>query len=347
VSSVAQSKWKNLLRWLPGVLISAIALYALLRFIHIQDFQQAFRTASWQFVVIEFFALIISMFIRGKAWQTILGNHVTWKQAFFGISEGYFLNNIFPLRAGEIARSIFVGKSSGLGTFHVLSTIVIERAFDIEFAAILVLTTLPLVVGLAWVKTIAMIALVLVILGMFGLFLIAQNRKKVSAWVMKIAGNHKFIEKHIAPQISKLMDGLSTLTDPRQFFLSFFWIGLTWFVWILIYDYMVWQIIPGAPLWNGAFVGSILALGVAIPSAPAALGVYEASMVAAVVIIGGAESIALVYAILLHVLQFSTSMIFGLWGLIRDGQKLSTLMTDLSINQNSDQVQEAEIKEQK
>jgi hypothetical protein len=94
-------------------------------------------------------------------------------------------------------------------------------------------------------------------------------------------------------------------------------------------------------------VGSILALGVAIPSAPAALGVYEASMVAAVVIIGGAQSIALVYAILLHVLQFSTSMIFGLWGLIRDGQKLSTLMTDLSINQNSDQAQEAEIKELK
>lgn len=345
MSSSSRWNWKKLLRWLPGVLISAIALYAVIRFLHIQDFKQAFSTASWQFILIEVFLLVTSTMVRGKAWQTILGNKVTWAEAFFGVGEGYFLNNLFPFRAGEIGRSIFVGRASGLGTFHVLSTIVIERAFDIAMAAILLLATLPLVVGVSWVKTVATIALFLVIVGLFSLFLIAQNREKVSAWVKNVGHRWAWVEKIIVPQLNKLMDGLATLTHPGQFLLSLFWIAASWAVWVVMYDVLVWQIVPSGAWWNGAFVGSLLALGVAIPSAPAAVGVYEASMTAALVIVGGTESIALAYAILLHVIQFIICAILGIWGLIRDGQSFSSLMSDLKLGQDSQSVEEIEVKE--
>jgi uncharacterized protein (TIRG00374 family) len=345
VSSETKSRWKSVLRWLPGVLISAIALYAVFRFAQIKDFKKALETASWQFILLVCLGLVFSTMIRGKAWKTILGNGVKWAPAFFGVSEGYFINNIFPLRAGEIARSIFMGRSSGLGMFHVLSTIVIERAFDIAIAAIMVLSTLPLVVGLAWVKTVAMIALVIVVAMLFGLFLIAQNREKVSDWVERFSSKFTILEKYVAPQINKLMDGLSTLTNPVQFLLSFFWIALTWLVWAAVYDLLVWQLVPGAPWWAGIFVGSVLALGVAIPSAPAAVGVYEASMTAALVIVGANESMALVYAILIHVLQFTISMILGLWGLIRDGQSFSKLQADLRFGQNAQNLTDTETKE--
>ncbi len=132
------------------------------------------------------------------------------------------------------------------------------------------------------------------------------------------------------------MDGLATLTNPKQFLISFFWIAVTWILWILIYDVMVWQVIPDAPIWSGAFVGSILALGVAIPSAPAALGVYEATMVAAVVVLGGDSSLALAVALLMHVLQFVSSAIFGLWGLIREGHSLASIYQRLSKSEDTE-----------
>lgn len=345
MSSEPKKSWKSVLRWLPGVLISAIALYAVFRLVQIKDFEKALKTASWQFILLVCVGLTLSMMVRGKAWQTILGNGVKWSPAFFGVSEGYFINNIFPLRAGELARSIFMGRKSGLGLFHVLSTIVIERAFDLELAAIMVLSTLPLVVGLAWVKTVALIALVVIIAMLFALFLIAQNREKVSGWVEKVSSQNKFLNKYIAPQINKLMDGLSTLTNAKQFILSFFWVFCSWVMWVIVYDFLVWQLVPGAPWWTGVFVGAILALGVAIPSAPAAVGVYEASMTAALVIVGANESAALVYAILIHVLQFTISMIFGLWGLIRDGQSLSSLMVDLKFKQKANSTTEDGSKE--
>jgi uncharacterized membrane protein YbhN (UPF0104 family) len=138
------------------------------------------------------------------------------------------------------------------------------------------------------------------------------------------------------------MDGLSTLTHPGQFLLSLFWIALSWAMWVVLYDCLVWQILPTAPLWNGAFVGSLLALGVAIPSAPAAVGVYEASMTAALVIVGSTESVALAYAILLHVIQFVICAILGIWGLVRDGQSFSSLMSDLKLGRESGQAEEIE-----
>jgi len=77
---------------------------------------------------------------------------------------------LFPLRAGELGRALFVGRASGLGMMHILSTILIERAFDIFFAAGILLITLPLVVGAAWIKPVAFTAFVIVIAGLAFLF---------------------------------------------------------------------------------------------------------------------------------------------------------------------------------
>jgi uncharacterized protein (TIRG00374 family) len=337
------------LRWLPGVIISLIAIYAIFKFVQFDDLKSAFGKVSWLFILVIFILDVISMMVRGIAWRAILNNKITWTQSFFGVSEGYFLNNIFPLRAGEIGRSLFVGQSSGLGTFHVLSTIVIERAFDIFFAAILLLATLPLVVGLSWVKTVALAALAVVVAAFVCLFFIARNRQKVTQWIHKIGDRRAFVSKHISPQITKLLDGLRALTDPRQFLVSFFWIGMTWLMWVGIYGIMARQVIPDAPLWSGAFIGSLLALGVAIPSAPAAIGVYEATMVAAVVILGGDESLALAVALIMHALQFASSAIFGLWGLVREGQSFKTLFSRLQDQQEDSQTppDEVELMEEK
>lgn len=331
MSETTKIKRKINLRWLPGVLISAIAIYAIFKFVQFKDLVAAFSKVGWPFILIVFSIDVASMMVRGIAWRYILGGKVSWAQSFFGICEGYFLNNIFPLRAGEIGRSIFVGKSSGLGTFHVLSTIVIERAFDIAIAAILILITLPLVIGLAWVKTVALVALAIVIALLVGLFLLARSREKVVVWMQKWGAEKRLVSKFVLPQLSKLIDGLEALTNPKQFLLSFFWVAVTWFIWVIVYDIMVWQVIPDAPFWSGAFVGSILALGVAIPSAPAALGVYEATMVAAVIVLGGNESSALAVALIMHVLQFVSCGIFGIWGLAREGQSLSSLYSRLQL----------------
>lgn len=323
-------KW---LRWLPGVIISALAIFAVIHFSKIQDVGTALRSVRLSFLLWIAFLAVFSLVIRGFAWRAILGNRVDFPTAFFGVSEGYFLNNILPFRAGEIGRSLSVGKTSGLGTFHVLSTVVIERAIDILFAAALLLFTLPSVIGADWIKPVAYSALGLVVLGLLSLFLVANNREKVSGWMRTRQVREGFFKKRILPQIEKILDGMSLFTHPSQLLLCFLLIGFSWLIWSILYRSAAAQLVLDAPLWWGAFTGSLLALGVAIPSAPAALGVFEASFVGALAILGIPAGTTLVYAIILHVNQVFFSLVFGLWGLIRDGRRISQILQVASASQ--------------
>lgn len=334
--------WKKVLRWLPGVVISAIAIYAVIRFSHMQDISEALKSVRLSFILVMLALSVLSLAVRAIAWRTILGRQVSFPAAFFGVSEGYFLNNLFPLRLGELGRALSVGRSSGLGILHVLSTIIIERAFDIVYAAGIVLLTLPLVVGADWIKPIAMIAFAVVLLGLLVLYLVANNREKFQSWISKRNFRSKFITERLLPQVTKIIDGMSALVKPSQFLLSVFWIGMTWVVWMVMYYYTVTQLAANPPLWWGLFIAGLLALGVAVPSAPAALGVYEGSLVGALAILGVSTGSALAYAVILHLIQIVVTAIFGLWGLIRDGQNLTTLFSTLS---NQKKVEELESNE--
>jgi len=261
------------------------------------------------------------------AWQTILGKPVTWKQAFFGVCEGYFINDILPFKLGEFARSIYVGRLSGLGTMRTFSSVVIERAFDVSIAAILVLITLPLVVEASWVKSVAMVALIAVLAALVLLYFLTRHQQKVIAWLENATQKRNFLRYKVVPQIEKLMQGFGMLTNPSQFLLSFLWIAATWAIWVSAYYLTILQITPAAPFWWGIFACSIIGLGVALPSAPAGVGVFEASMVAALALLGLNSSSVLAYALLVHFSQVVLAVLLGVWGLAREKQSLSSLIS--------------------
>jgi hypothetical protein len=319
--------WKKIGRWLPGVLISAAALFALSRVVQWQDLVAAFKSANPLFLLAYLAITVISYMVRGIAWQTILGKPVTWKQAFFGVCEGYFINDILPFKLGEFARSIYVGRLSGLGTMRTFSSVVIERAFDVSIAAILVLITLPLVVEASWVKSVAMVALIAVLAALVLLYFLTRHQQKVIAWLENATQKRNFLRYKVVPQIEKLMQGFGMLTNPSQFLLSFLWIAATWAIWVSAYYLTILQITPAAPFWWGIFACSIIGLGVALPSAPAGVGVFEASMVAALALLGLNSSSVLAYALLVHFSQVVLAVLLGVWGLAREKQSLSSLIS--------------------
>lgn len=331
---------KQVGKWLPGVIVSAGALFVLFRVAKWEDLVRAFTTASPQFLAVVFILIILSLMVRGKAWQTILGKPVNWIQAFFGVSEGYFLNDIFPLKAGEVGRSIYIGKLSGLGTFRALSSVIIERAFDLAIAAALVLSTLPFVIGAAWVRPVALVALVLVVIALAALFFIARNQTSVSGWLYKVSAKHEFVKKNLVPPLEKLIQGFGMLTRPSQFIMSLFWIAATWVVWISFYYLAILQIAPNAPVWWALFSCSIIALGVALPSAPAGIGLFEAAMVAALTLLGLDSSLALAYAIIVHFAQVIVAVLLGVWGLMREKQSLGSLLSKSAVQSESSIAQE-------
>ncbi len=173
--------WRNARRWLPGAIISLIALVTVFRLASWNDLKLAFTTIQPLYLLVAVVISVVSLGTRALAWRVLLKYRATFKQSFFIICEGYFLNYILPLRAGEIGRAVFMGETSGLGPFHVLSTIVIERAFDLAMASGLLLATLPLVLGVSWARPVAILTMLLVIGGLLCLYLAPATVRKCMA----------------------------------------------------------------------------------------------------------------------------------------------------------------------
>jgi uncharacterized protein (TIRG00374 family) len=300
-----------------------------------QDLSTAFTSIRPINFIGATFLTFISLGTRAIAWRVLLDRKASFWQSFFIISEGYFLNNLFPLRAGELGRAIFMGQVSGLGAFHVLSTIVIERSFDLAMAAGLLVSTLPFALGVAWAESIAISTLILVMVALFVLYLGARYHQIVEGWIVKIGARYHIVQKWIVPRLGSLLDGLSTLTDPRKFLWALFWIASSWAIWVSMYYLMISPIQPGMPFFWAVFTTSVLALGIAIPQAPGGVGVYEASVVGALAIFGISPSVSLAYALMMHLMQFIVTGIFGFWGLLRDRRSLSSLFTQLPEVQKS------------
>ncbi len=325
MTEAKSNRWNSIKRWLPGFLISVVALYLVFNLVNVNDLQKSLTLINPVFILFSVVLTILFCLVRSFSWRILLDRKPAIKQTFFAINVGYLLNNLFPFRAGEIGRAVLLGQTTGLGTFHVLSTIIIERAFDLAFAALLLLSSLPLALGLDWAKPVAYTTLVLVVIGITALFLIARNTATVHSWVVKGPGKISFVKKYLVPYLDNLLEGLGALTKPQMFLAAVFWIAVSWFIGVMNYYIVLLSIVPNAPFWWGVLIDSLLAMGIAIPSAPAAIGVFEASLVAALALVDIDASTALAYAVIMHFVQFGVTGILGMIGLMKEGRSLGSI----------------------
>jgi glycosyltransferase 2 family protein len=329
LKGVLSTIWKKTPRWLPGVVISGVAIFLLIRQVNFQQLGEAFVKINPLVLLASAGFTLLFLITRAMAWRTILERKVTFSQTFWGINAGYLLNNVLPFRAGEVGRAVLVGQSSGLGSMHVLSTIVIERAFDLAFAAGLMLSTLPLALGMESAKTVSIVTLILVISGLVLMYLMARFNSVVHRWITAIGERIPLVKRFVVPQLDALLRGLSVLVKPDQFLLCVFWIALSWLLGIFNYYVVVLSFKPDAPFWWGAFVDAVLAMGIAIPSAPAALGIFEGALAGALSILGINTTIGVAFAIIMHFMQFIITGLLGLIGLAKEGKSLTSLFSDV------------------
>lgn len=332
-ATASRRDWRDVarsaLRWLPGVIVTSLAFWFLARGVDWGEFLNTLVSIPPGTLLLTVVLYLITMVARALCWQTLLQRRVSPKRAVLVMNEGYFLNNILPFRLGELGRALLMGKHSQLGMFHVLSTIVVERSYDLAFAAGLLLMTLPLVLRMESARPIATLLLVGVFVGLFVLYLIARNRQWVEGRLEKLAERWPFVARWILPPLHSVIDGFSVLTRPEFFVVSFAWLGFSWGLSVLRDWALLQQLAPGAPVWWAALAISASNLGGALPSVAASLGVFEAAAVYALGLVGVSQESALAYALIVHVIHLISSSLIGAIGLSQEGKSLTGIIADL------------------
>ena len=325
----AQPAWRGMLNWLPGVFFSLLAIYVLSRVVTWQQMVRAVQSMVLPLLIPAIGLFMAGMFLRTAAWRIILQRKVSYWKTFFAINEGYLLNNIFPLRLGELGRAVLLGRSSRLGMLPVLSAIVVERSFDLVISAGLLLITLPLALNMDWARPVAWVILLVVIAALAALALGARYREGVTAFAEKRGLARSRIGRWALPKLESLLGGFAALTDFRLFAASFAILASSWVLamgedWVLLRAFL-----PNPPIWWGGFIIGVAALGGALPSSSGAVGVLEAAVVTALVVLKVNQSTALAFGIVMHLIQLVITSILGLIGLARDGQSLAGIYHEL------------------
>ncbi|NMB54326.1 MAG: flippase-like domain-containing protein [Leptolinea sp.] len=321
--------WKKILRLLPGFIISIIAIFVLSKMTDFTKLVSAFSLLNPLVIVAGVILTILSSMARTQAWRTLLVSRVSFEKSFHILNIGFMLNNLFPLRTGEIGRALLMGKASKLGTFRVLSSIVIERSFDLVMAACFILTTLPFVVNADWARSLAIVVMVAVIFALICLFIIARNISPVSKFINRVGIKNKFLAKYLIPPINSLLLGLEALTSLKLLLLSIFWIILAWGIYLNATYLFLISFIDFHPVWLLIFLSGAVALGIAVPAAPGSIGVYEASFVAVLSLFQIVPSQSLAFALCLHFTNWITMTLLGVYGSMKLGYSFSELSMEI------------------
>jgi len=274
---------------------------------------------------------LLSMLARALSWRTLLEDRYSLTRVIAVLNEGYLINHVLPWRLGEIGRAVLLAGSGGDSILRVLSSILVERLYDLFFALVFLLVLLPEAAGLEGLTQNA--AFTGGILAIALIFLVAAVHRP--GWMEWLIAHMPGPRTRLLSLWQQMQTGLIALRDLRIFSRSLGWMLLSWLLAGIEYGLVLRAVIPDASLLWAFFMLPVTLLGGAIPSTPGYLGVFEAAGVLALASFGVAESQALATTLLLHGIVYILGSGFGLIALSREGETISSLTRRLMTWRNA------------
>ncbi len=235
---------------------------------------------------------------------------------------GYMVNNILPLRAGEVVRIYVVSRRWGGRFWTAAATLIVERVLD-SISIVLILGVLLFFVHVPrQVEIAAFVVLAIDVLGVSVLAAIALAPDRCRRVIERLAARWPAARTRALRVFETFLHGLDGIRTPRHV------------PWVIVASVAVW-LCPALAAWTalraaglhlpalaGWVVLAFVGLGVSIPSAPGYFGVFHFAAVMAVGIFGVPETTALGYAIVYHASQFIPVTIVGWVYLVREHMTL-------------------------
>ena len=291
------SKGRNLLKTLPGLLISAGFLWYTFSKISFSDLR-AMRLVHpvWIAGILAF--TLTSYTLRCVRWTRMMRS----TGARFGVCARVLMtslaaNNILPLRIGDIMRVFTYAGDLGASPSVILSTVILEKLLDI-FILVLLFTSTMGSQAPPHSKSLAETLLAISTIGLLTLILGARALKApLGRFFAKHADNAKIakVEHFVMLAIDCLLE-----------------IGIAGSLQLLVYSAVIWfcegmifvstaQLIGLATDKTGPWAAvSVANLSYLIPSSPGAIGTLDLAVTADLAMHGAAAAQAAPFALLVH-----------------------------------------------
>ena len=268
--------------------------------------------------------------VRTIRWRLILrdanGERFRFTPLWYATAIGFMANNLLPARAGEVARAYVASGQLPVRFTTALGSIAVERVFDalVMLGLMAVAIAAPSFpahaqVGGRSVSTIAASTAVL-----FGAFLVIALliANRPAPWLVLVDRvTRRVLPVRAADRLVRAADGvvegLAVLKSPARFAGVVFWSLVQWIINAAAFAICFRAFGLAVPPEAALLLQGIIGFGVAIPSTPSFLGVFEAATLVTLQLYGVDSNLAVSYALTYHVTTFLPITLLGLWSLSR------------------------------
>lgn len=325
---------------IAGTCLGIVLLVLLLRSVNRDQLGNDFSDVDVRFLLIAIVPFSLNLVLKVPRWSLLYGRErPTWDTLFGGMNVGYAVNSLLPLRLGEIVRAYWVRDRSGIGMVRTLSTIALERVIDGVTLIVLLLILAPTVafpqkilgpaiaVGVAF--TAVLVAMIALVYGS------TRDQHPLARLIARLEEGRWATAGRV---IRQSMAGLQVLGSRKAILLLAMYTSLIWasnsvLVWLVLRAFHI-----EVPITAGILMTAVLNLGMAVPSSPGYVGVYDYLFVLMLDLYGIAKTPALAAGLAMHVIAFVPVTIIGIVYIVRAGLQLTLGMLRSSASRSGQNV---------
>lgn len=292
-----RGKWTSLAL---GLLISIACLAFIVHKVDFDQVWQAFQRFEWRYFAAGIACLAFGYFMRILRWSKMLnaaGAQVGVRECASPFLGSIALNNVLPLRLGDVVRALVFPTSIGVSRMTSTSSLFMERLVDLMTLIVCLSASLFLNQHLdapTWVKQTALSLAIAGTVALVAIFLL-------SGAIARRLNKHR---SGILRMLAGLLQGFDAMSRPPVLATLF---SLSVLVWLgeagLFYNLLIGFGLDATPT-AAMIIMAIATLATLVPSSPGYVGPFHLAAFAGIALLGGSNDQAASFAVLSHL---------GLW----------------------------------
>ncbi len=322
-----------------GIALSVALLVYALHDVNFAVVGSTLRKSNLPLFALSAIAATLTFPLRARRWRVILdpiAPNLPFGELWRATAVGMMIGNIVPARAGELARAYALSKEEPRVSFAAaFASIAVDRVFD---AVVILFMLFIAMLDPAFPSGTRVANQPVANWAGGGIIAVAALLTALYALVLfpaRVLTAYELVVRRLAPKLEArgrdallaFAAGLSVLRAPRRFAEVLFWTVVHWICNALAFWIGFKAVGIAAPFSAALFVQGIIAIGVAIPSAPGFFGVFEAIAKESLAVYGIGPDLAVAWAIGFHILSFIPITVIGAVYFARLGLRMGELGT--------------------
>jgi uncharacterized protein (TIRG00374 family) len=315
-----------------GIVLGVVLFVLLLRSVDLHRLGSDFAEADYRLLLVALPPFLVTFFLRVPRWGLLFGADPPNFDTLFGaMNVGYAINFLLPARLGELVRAYWIRDRTEYGMVRTLSTIALERVLDGVTLVIILVLVAPTVAfprSLVGPSLLVGAAFIAVLVGMIVLaYGSSREGSAVSRLLARLEGGRGAIVARIAQQLAA---GLAALQSRSAVTLLVLYTAVLWasnsvLLWLVLRAFHI-----DVPIGAGFLLTAVLNLGMAVPSTPGYIGVYDFLFVWMLKLYHVPKTQALAAALGMHAIAFIPFAVVGIVYLGRAGIQMTAQMVRAS-----------------